>query len=283
MDIWHSAQPEVAKPQDGWLGRSVTRLDRTSGRDVPALHLGPQELPLALVSQERPVPSVQSLENFRLRTAGGALPTAALADLAASPREANPLLSFVQRSTLSAYASSQQVQEALKDERSGASYPGFGLARKLQSIAHLVDAGLATRIYYVSLDGFDTHANQAQAHAGLLNELSSSLAAFVEDLAQRGHLDRVLVMTFSEFGRRVKENASQGTDHGAAAPLFTIGGKVQSGALGKHPSLTDLDREADLKHHTDFRRVYATILDQWLSCPSQAVLGAAHEHLALLA
>jgi uncharacterized protein (DUF1501 family) len=191
-------------------------------------------------------------------------------------------LSFVQRSTLSAYASSQQVQEALKDERSGTNYPGFGLARKLQSIAHLIDAGLATRIYYVSLDGFDTHANQGQAHAGLLNELSQSLAAFVEDLAQRGHLDRVLVLTFSEFGRRVKENASQGTDHGAAAPLFAIGGRVKAGPLGEHPSLSELDAEGDLKHHTDFRRVYATILDQWLGCSSREVLGGEFEPVGLL-
>jgi uncharacterized protein (DUF1501 family) len=283
MDIWHSAQPEVAKPQEGWLGRSLTRLAPAEGRDVPALHLGPQELPLALVSRARPVPSVESLENFRLRTAGGALPTAALKDLAATPRGDHSLLSFVQRSTLAAYASSQQVQDALKEERSGADYPGFGLARKLKAIANLIDAGLDTRIYYVSLDGFDTHANQAQAHAGLLNELSSSLAAFAEDLSARGHFERVLVMTFSEFGRRVKENASQGTDHGTAAPLFVIGGRLKSGPMGKHPSLTDLDGEGDLKHHTDFRRVYATILDQWLGCPSREVLGATYEHVDLLA
>jgi uncharacterized protein (DUF1501 family) len=282
MDIWHSAQPEVARPQDGWLGRSIARMDRAQGGDVPALHLGPQELPLALLSHERPVPSVESLENFRLRTSGGALPAAALSQLATSPRPDNPLLAFVQRSTLAAYASSQQVQDALADERSAASYPGFGLARKLQSIAHLIDAGLSTRIYYVSLDGFDTHANQGQAHAGLLNELSSSLAAFVEDLAQRGHLDRVLVITFSEFGRRLKENASQGTDHGAAAPLFVLGSAIQPGPLGKHPSLTELDGEGDLKHHTDFRRVYATLLDRWLGCPSRDVLGGDFELLPLL-
>jgi uncharacterized protein (DUF1501 family) len=281
MDIWHSAQPEISQPQDGWLGRSLAQLDAEVGGDVPALHLGPQELPLALVSQERPVPSVESLENFQIRTAGGALTTAALSQLASAPRPANPLLSFVQRSTLTAYASSQQVRQALKDERSATSYPGFGLARKLQSIAHLIDADLATRIYYVSLDGFDTHANQAQAHAGLLNELSSSLAAFTDDLAQRGHLERVVVMTFSEFGRRVKENASQGTDHGAAAPMFLLGAGIKAGVIGEHPSLTNLD-EGDLKHHTDFRRVYATLLQRWLACNSRSVLGSAFEPLPLL-
>lgn len=282
MDIWHSAQPDVAKPADGWLGRSVHRLNFTQGGDVPALHLGPPQLPLALQSQQYPVPSVESLENFRLRTAGGALPTTALGQLATPQRPANPLLAFVQRSTLAAYASSQQVQEALEDQPSAAKYPGFALARKLQSVAQLIDAGLATRIYYVSLNGFDTHAKQLQAHAGLLNELSASLAAFVDDLALRGHLDRVLVMTFSEFGRRVKENASQGTDHGAAAPLFVMGGRIKSGVVSKHPSLIDLDAEGDLKQHTDFRRVYATILEQWLGCPSRDVLAGEFEPLPLV-
>jgi uncharacterized protein (DUF1501 family) len=282
MDIWHSAQPDFAKPQDGWLGRSLAKIGRQQGGDVPALHLGPQELPLALMSQERPVPSVDSLESFQLRTAGGALATPALSQLASTPRPENPLLSFVQRSALTAYASSQQVREALKDQRSAVSYPAFGLARKLRSIAHLIDAGLATRIYYVSLDGFDTHANQAQAHGGLLGELSSSLAAFIEDLRQRGHLDRVLVMSFSEFGRRVKENASQGTDHGAAAPLFLMGSRMKPGTFGKHPSLSDLDAEGDLKHHTDFRRVYATLLDRWLACSSRDILGSDFEPLPLL-
>jgi uncharacterized protein (DUF1501 family) len=116
----------------------------------------------------------------------------------------------------------------------------------------------------------------------LLSELAQSLEAFSADLAQRGHLDRVLVMSFSEFGRRVRENASQGTDHGAAAPMFLVGGKVKAGPIGAHPSLTDLDREGDLKFHTDFRSVYATLLERWLGCPSDGVLGGRFEHLGIL-
>jgi uncharacterized protein (DUF1501 family) len=130
---------------------------------------------------------------------------------------------------------------------------------------------LGARIYYVELDGFDTHSNQSDAHAALLRELSESVAAFIDDVSQRGHGDRVLVMTFSEFGRRVRENASQGTDHGTAAPMFLAGGGVQSGPIGSHPSLADLE-EGDLKFHTDFRSVYATLLDCWLGWPADAVL-----------
>ena len=282
MDIWHSARPDLATPPDGWLGRSLEAAPRGPGQDVPALHLGAEQLPLALISQQRPVPSVVSLENFRLRTENGAVAPAALAELAAIEGPAEPpLLDFLRRGTLAAYASSGQVQAALGDSKSPIEYPAFGLASRLKSMAQLIDAGLATQIYYVSLDGFDTHANQGPGHAALLTELGGSFQAFVDDLAHRGHLDRVLVMTFSEFGRRVQENASAGTDHGAAAPLFVAGGRVQSGLIGAHPSLTDLD-EGDLKHHTDFRRVYATLLDQWLACPSEPILAAKYEPLPLL-
>lgn len=282
MDIWHSAQPEQKPVSDGWLGRAIEKRSNTAGSDVPALHLGGDKLPLALVSRGVAVPSVESLESFRLRTADGAVPLEALRKLAEAPRlDSTPLLDFVRRSTLSAYASSEQVQAALADERTAAAYPGYGLARKLQTVAHLIDAGLETSIYYLSLDGFDTHANQAAGHATLLRELSESVASFMADLAARGHLDRVLLMTFSEFGRRVKENASAGTDHGAAAPLFVAGGRVRAGLVGKHPSLTDLD-SGDLKFHTDFRRVYATLLDEWLGCPSDLVLSDNFSHLPML-
>lgn len=282
MDIWHTARPEVEDTTDGWLGRCVNCLPGEAGRDVPGVHLGPGPLPLALVSQKVAIPSVESFEGFRLSTDGGAVPLASLSKLAQSSRPSSPLLDFLQRSTLNAYASSEQVQQALADEKSAAEYPESGLGRKLKGIAQLIDAGLSTKIYYVSLDGFDTHSNQAEAHAALLNELAEGMSAFIGDLATRGHLDRVLVLSFSEFGRRVHENASQGTDHGAAAPVFVAGGKVQNGLVGQHPSLTDLDGEGDLKFHTDFRQIYATILDQWLGCASQEVLGKRFEPVAFL-
>lgn len=283
MDIWHTARPEVQDRTDGWLGRCLDCSPGEAGGDVPALHLGPNRLPLALASRQTPVPSVDSLESFRLRTGGGALPLASLSKLAESPRpEATELLDFLRRTTLAAYASSEQVQQALNEKEGPVAYPPYGLAQKLKNVAQLVDAGLNTRIYYVSLDGFDTHANQAEAHAALLAELAESVAAFVDDVAQRGHLDRVLLLTFSEFGRRVHENASQGTDHGTAAPLFVAGSRIKSGPFGKHPSLSDLDSEGDLKFHTDFRQVYATLLDHWLGCPSETVLGGRFAPLELV-
>ena len=119
-----------------------------------------------------------------------------------------------------------------------------------------LQSGLTSRIYYTQLDGFDTHAGQLSTHTFLLRELDEALKAFVEDLHQAGEGKRVVVLVFSEFGRRAHENGSKGTDHGAAAPMFVLGGKVKAGIYGKMPSLADLD-DGDLKYTTDFRRVYA--------------------------
>jgi uncharacterized protein (DUF1501 family) len=145
----------------------------------------------------------------------------------------------------------------------------------------VIKAGFGTRIYYTAQDGYDTHANQLGAHAGLLTELSDSLAAFLDDLTKAGQGDRVAVLVFSEFGRRVAENASAGTDHGAAAPVFVVGPVAQAGPIGAHPSLEDLD-DGDLKFHTDFRRVYAGLLDRWLGLPAAPLVGSEFEPLDLL-
>jgi uncharacterized protein (DUF1501 family) len=194
---------------------------------------------------------------------------------------ADPLLGYLQSSTTSALAASKRIAEALRDYQTPITYPESALALRLKTVAQLIDAGLKTRIYYVELDGFDTHAQQAAAHAALLQQLGGAVRAFIEDVAQHGHGDRTLVMSFSEFGRRVAENASEGTDHGAAAPMFLAGSRVRGGLLGGHPSLTDLD-DGDLKFHTDFRQVYATLLEQWLGWPSQTVLGGEFKSIDVL-
>ncbi|MCA9056833.1 MAG: DUF1501 domain-containing protein, partial [Planctomycetaceae bacterium] len=146
------------------------------------------------------------------------------------------------------------------------------LAQKLKAIAGLVHADLGTRIYYVQLDGFDTHSQQAGAHSGLLRQWTGAVAAFLKDLESHQLDDRVTVMSFSEFGRRLEENASEGTDHGAAAPLFLAGKQLNSGLIGELPSLTDLD-QGDLKFQIDFRQVYASLLEDWLGCDSPRILG----------
>ena len=136
----------------------------------------------------------------------------------------------------------------------------------------MIAGGLSTRVYYVSHGGFDTHRNQGQSHQRLLGEMDNALKAFFADLKEQGNDQRVTLMTFSEFGRRVAENASGGTDHGAAAPLFVMGGGIKGGLYGKHPSLTDLHR-GDLKFNVDFRSIYATVLEKRLGTKSKAILG----------
>jgi uncharacterized protein (DUF1501 family) len=170
------------------------------------------------------------------------------------------------------YASSRRLQEIGRNYEPRFAYPGSALGNHLRLAAQLIDAGLGARLFYVTLDGFDTHAGQAGPHANLLRDVSDSINAFYRDLAARGHGNRLLIMTFSEFGRRARENGSRGTDHGSGAPMILVGGRVRSGVVGDHPSLSNLD-DGNLRHHTDFRQVYATILDRWLGVPSRQVLG----------
>ena len=181
------------------------------------------------------------------------------------------------------YASAARLERVQQDGSAAkVDYPEFyGLARRLRLIAQLVKAGLSTPIYYTHLDGFDTHSGQLQQHANLLRELGTSLKAFLDDLEKSGESDRVLVLVFSEFGRRLGENGSGGTDHGTAAPVFLLGKPVKAGLHGSYPDLTHLE-DGDPIHAVDFRRVYATVLDQWLGVPPRDVLGAEFEQMPVL-
>ena len=138
-------------------------------------------------------------------------------------------------------------------------------------MARLIGGGLPTRVYYIGQGGYDTHSNQAGSHDRLMAELDTSLAAFISDLKAQGNFSRVVLMTFSEFGRRVAENGSGGTDHGAAAPLFVTGGAIKAGLYGTTPSLTEL-HDGDVVHNVDFRSVYATVLKNWLKVPVEPIL-----------
>jgi uncharacterized protein (DUF1501 family) len=141
-------------------------------------------------------------------------------------------------------------------------------------VAKLIGGGLPTRVYYVSQGGYDTHTNQIASQQRLLQDLGDSTKAFVEDMKAQGNMQRVLVMTFSEFGRRVNENANGGTDHGAAAPMFIVGNKVKGGLLGQYPSLAPSDLfQGDIKYNVDFRSVYAGVLESWLKTKSAPILG----------
>ncbi len=285
MDIWHSCQRKTDRSSFGWVGRwlSQERAARTSGNGLEnwALHFGHEQQPLALASRDGTIPSIASMEQFRLRLGDRESLKQELRRLTAKPAtttsepadQGSDLLSFVQASSQTAIATSERLEGARKS--AGANdFPQSQLGDKLNTISQLITSDFETRVYYVTLDGFDTHAQQAAAHTALLRQWSEALSAFHKRLREAGQGDRVMVLTFSEFGRRVAENASDGTDHGAAAPVFLSGPKLKSPIIGAQPSLTDLD-DGDLKFHTDFRSVYATLITKWFEskADTQAILG----------
>jgi uncharacterized protein (DUF1501 family) len=182
-------------------------------------------------------------------------------------------LDFLERTEMDAKVSQQEIANASAKAKNSVPFPGSRLGQNFAMISRLIAGGMPTRIYYLSLGGFDTHTQQTDAHSRLLKEMGDAVSAFLADLKAQGNLGRVTLMTFSEFGRRVKENASGGTDHGAAAPLFLAGGGVKAGLLGQMPSLAPKDLfDGDVKYNTDFRSVYATVLEKHLGVKSEPIL-----------
>jgi uncharacterized protein (DUF1501 family) len=233
-EIWQTASDADRNRNDGWLGRYFDSCCRGSDPNVGVAIGG--ETPQAFGSPGSRGMAISDPEQFRYMM------------------------------------SSDRIPEISGMTKSTVDYPRSQLGNSLNLVSRLIAGGLPTRVYYVSQGGFDTHANQLPAHERLMTDLNAAISAFVADLKAQGNFNRVLMLSFSEFGRRVSENASGGTDHGAAAPLFVLGGGVKPGLYGKYPSLTDL-HDGDLKFTTDFRSVYATLLEKWLRVPSGEILG----------
>ena len=180
-------------------------------------------------------------------------------------------LAFLERVAMDARVSSAKILELASKHRTKVNYEGTPIARSLNMVSRLIAGGMPTRVYYVSHGGFDTHNQQINSHDRLLGQLDRALKSFFADLKEQGNAGRVVLMTFSEFGRRVSENASAGTDHGRASCLFVAGEGVKGGLYGQYPSLTHLD-QGDLKHTVDFRGVYASVLEGWLKTSAKPVL-----------
>ncbi len=278
MDIWNSARTSGANlAKDGWLGRALDLRAAQDEGTTPALAIGTERLPLALVGAKINVPMIRDIDAFKRRPGTGSKRDQqrrqlALAELISQPAPSGSELDFLRATASNSIATAAKLEQLGSTYKPAAKYPDSALGNKLKTVAQLITAEFGTRIFFVSLGGFDTHSNQQGAHQALLAELSGAIAAFQKDL--RGHKlhGRVRLATYSEFGRRAKENGSLGTDHGTASQMFITSSEGR-GIVGKHPVLTDLDAEGDLKHHTDFRRVYATLLDGWLGFSSEKVLG----------
>ncbi|MFT7639641.1 MAG: hypothetical protein ACI9G1_001378 [Pirellulaceae bacterium] len=267
MDIWHTCQRKDQVRDAGWLGKY---LDGAAESDVPAIHFGFEKQPFALAGRRVRVPSIESLESFQLKNVDDESVVNALTKTVRT--EGNNLLDFVQTSAQSALRASERIKGLKKANRPSTPFPETRLGEKLERVAQLIAAKLPTRVYYVELDGFDTHAKQDASHEGLLRQFSGAVKAFIDEMQNMGLADRVMVMAFSEFGRRVEENASNGTDHGTAGPVFLAGSQVKPGLIGELPNLNNL-KNGDLEHHTDFRQVYACVLENWLKTDSQEIIG----------
>ena len=296
MDIWHSAQPDRESPTSGWLGRYF---DNTCAGADP--HVGVQigETPMLAMKGERITPlAFERADNYRYRgkdrnryealneihnTAPATQPAAPGAQRGRKPEivSASDQLGFLTRTALDAQVSSDTILRVTRQYESSQRYPNSEFGQGLRTVAAMIAGGLPTRVYYVSLGGFDTHANQRGRHEQLMQQFAAGVSAFWTDMKRQENEDRVLMMTFSEFGRRVQQNASGGTDHGTAAPMFFFGKAVRPGVVGAQPSLTKLDG-GDLIHQIDFRQAYTTVLQNWLETPGKPVLGQQFKPLPIL-
>ncbi|MFB0985256.1 MAG: DUF1501 domain-containing protein [Phycisphaerales bacterium] len=282
MDIWHTGRSDGQGT--GWLGRYFDNTCNGSPTPEAAISIG-RRAPLALMGDvQKPV----SFEDARLfRWKGEDLHDAMKAPYEKVVRagalngiDPDSQAAYLMRTSLDAQISSDRIRAAVR-RSANAGYPRGPLADQLRLIAAMIRDGMPTRVYYATLGGFDTHGSQSGSHANLMGQLGDSVKAFQADLDAQGAADQVLTMVFSEFGRRVAENGSGGTDHGTAAPVFLIGDQVRPGVIGNHPSLTDLDG-GDLRFGIDFRSVYAGLLTDWFKVDSASVLGTDHPPAHLL-
>jgi len=285
LDIWHTAAPDTFE-STGWLASSLAATDLAHENPIYAASVT-DGLIRALHGNGASVPTIASLPAYQLRTDGrypndrpGRLGYANW--VCGLDYGTKALEGQIARTAATALASSERVQQAAAAYTSLVEYPAFPLANSLKTVATLMAGELGTRIYYVAFGGFDTHSAQPSAQARLLGGFSNSVAAFFADLGDLGKAENVMLMTFSEFGRRVNENGSQGTDHGTAGPMFLIGPRVRGGLYGEHPSLTDLDSNKNLQFGIDFRAVYGTALEGWLGADQETVLGASYESVGFV-
>ena len=280
MHVWQTADNK-GKLEEGWLGRYFESLKGMEENIFQGLAIG-KLMPYECSAINSPIPVVSSIEKYRLEGSTPERSEALLKLYASSPLQA-PYGVLLDNTIEAVYKSSEALQNADKNYTSDIEYPDTPLSKSLKILAEAIIGNLGVKVGHVKIGGFDTHSDQIVEQPDLLEEVSEALYAFYQDLRSAGKDQDVLVMTWSEFGRRVKSNGSGGTDHGAAAPMFLIGTPVIGGIYGQNPDLGNLDKD-NLRFTIDFRSVYSTVLEQWLGAAPEAILGGQRfEHLPLLA
>ena len=277
MAIWHSANDDGNRPDgNGWLGQYLDTSIPKERIDLDGWFVGAGTVPPVLVNRRSQIASVERLQDLQFQSLSTAKQASQLSIGAQSD-----VSSFVSRCMTSSFASAEQLDSIMKSKTTDVRFPATALGKKLSIISRLIRSGAQSRAYYTVQAGYDTHASQLGSHTNLLSELSGSIKALVDDLKQAKLDQKVVVLAFSEFGRRVEENQSQGTDHGTAGPVFVTGTHVKGGLYGDVPDLNDLE-QGDLKVKVDFRQVYSTLLNKWLSVPSEKVLEQKYDELKFL-
>lgn len=279
MDIWQSASPDQSL-RYGWIGRHFDK-ELLTGPLNPVVALGlSTEKPLALQGRQASIPCFASLVDVQSMV-GDPDAEKMLRQIQGMEAMEGSATRVVQDANKSALDSMSLLSKQLKNYTPKGEYGAGPFGQGFKQISQLIATSPQTRVVYFSSGGFDTHARQLDTHARLLGDLSTALGAFQKEMEAIGKADKVIVLVFSEFGRRVRENNSLGTDHGAAAPMFIIGKQVKGGLYGKLPNLTDLE-DGDVKFDIDFRQVYATALDDWLGGDSGVVLGKQFNRLDVI-
>ncbi len=282
QQIWQTARPD-AYVDTGWLGRYLDAASLPKDNLFNAVAIAPV-LPEVMVGQTVDVPALTALRGFGLASDRRSDQSGEFHAMLADRREpfASPYLPLVAEIEDHAERGAAELPKLVAGYKTDASYPATPVGRSLALAAQIIGSRAGTRVLYLQHGSFDTHTFQRATQDRLLRELADGLVAFYADLAAHGNDKRTLTMTFSEFGRRVAENASRGTDHGEAAPMFVVGGGVKGGLYGQYPSLAHLD-DGDVIYTTDFRSVYATVIEKWLGRSTQAILAGNYPVLPLLA
>ena len=284
-DIWHTAEPESVA-SGGWLANYFNSLE--DPESLVGVNIG-GAVPRSMVSSEGSAPSILNVDTYQIQTdpfhpEDASNKNAAFQQLLSQPQKQFEFQDYVSETILNAAASSIALLEGRDNYSSTVQYPNSAFSGNMRTIAQIIAADLGVTVFYARTAGFDTHANQVVGgnpvqgnHSNLLGGVSQTLKAFHDDMVLMGRDKDVVIFTWSEFGRRLRDNGSQGSDHGTANQMFVIGDptNVRSGYDGTHPSLApgDLDNVGDMRYSVDFRSVYAHLLSAWLGADSTAVLG----------
>lgn len=277
MDIWQSASPDD-KMKNGWIGRYFD-INAAGAKLDPVAGIGlSTEKPRALTAKAASIPCFASLGDIQ-NMVGDADMEKLLRDVQGAAAPEGSTARAIQQANITALDAVSALNTKLKGYTPKGTYGDDAFGRGFKQISQLVAVSPQTRVIYFSVGGFDTHARQVDAHKNLMTGFSNGVKAFMDEMQALGKADKVMVLVFSEFGRRTYENGSAGTDHGSAAPMFLIGSRVKGGVYGPNPDLTDL-QDGDIRHKIDFRQVYAAALDDWLGGDSRVILGGSYDKIA---